>query len=695
MIETMTFQNIKQAKSHYTSQASLGPNLLIPKGTCIHVHDTGQGYRIVINGLTCKLCAIAFIFMFVLQGCGPSLLESVEAPQGEETVDTPDDDAAPGPVDNDNPTNLANEGPEDLVQASYPDLAEDCIDLALSSPAFDIGVGLPGGYEPSGADWHSRLNKVFGVHDNGYLFSMNKDGSDVTTWPIGGDLEGVTIADPESDFVYMGREYPAAILEFNIETGAVTRTFSLGAWMPESSSQGLEALTFVEIEGHPEGGVFWAGHQGNGKIYAFNLPIVSSSVSTTVSPTAIYQPVGGRSDLSGMDYSPEYNVVFVIYDSSDRLVIADPDDGSVYVDRGLPQNDQEGIAVNNLCDLFVAQDTNKKFWFYKGRDENLVINKQVVGLLADRVRQVQNNDGSYDWKQIVDDPLTPETTGYQNVTGVSVWGLFDAMDLLEDASDSSAIENSVNYFDNRIDGLLADPHNVQMKLSCPNYTVLSRYLQAHPDPILEARVIAAFNATLEARDSDYGDNEAMRIDGLFNSMITRRASIPGIIPWDMGLCVEAFRAMAEISPDFEGDYTDSLALLAASLNNDFLPVYDADTTLLYGDISLGMPLFVFAGSPVADSYTDLINGLTLRLENLVGENGLITNGSENGDGLEQPSAYGLMALKQIGSPHAQAVQNYLESSVDGQGRIFDPETREETYEVEGEVLRAISMEVSH
>ena len=108
-----------------------------------------------------------------------------------------------------------------------------------------------------------------------------------------------------------------------------------------------------------------------------------------------------------------------------------------------------------------------------------------------------------------------------------------------------------------------------------------------------------------------------------------------------------------------------------------------------------MPLFVFAGSPVADSYTDLINGLTLRLENLVGENGLITNGSENGDGLEQPSAYGLMALKQIGSPHAQAVQNYLESSVDGQGRIFDPETREETYEVEGEVLRAISMEVSH
>ena len=56
--------------------------------------------------------------MFVLQGCGPSLLESVEAPQGEETVDTPDDDAAPGPVDNDNPTNLANEGPEDLVQAS-------------------------------------------------------------------------------------------------------------------------------------------------------------------------------------------------------------------------------------------------------------------------------------------------------------------------------------------------------------------------------------------------------------------------------------------------------------------------------------------------------------------------------------------------------------------------------------------------
>lgn len=604
-----------------------------------------------------------------------------EAPNNDNATDEPSghDDAA-SPADAQEP-----------ARTPSPALAEECVNLALASSAVDIGGGLPAGYEPSGADWHSRLNKVFSVHDNGYLFMMNKDGSEIATWAIGGDLEGVTIADPESDFVYIGREYPAAILEFNIESGVVTRTFSLGGDMPESSSQGLEALTFVERVGHPEGGEFWAGHQGSGRIYVFDVPIVSSTESTAVTLTAIHQPVV-RSDLSGMDYSPFYHVVYVIYDSSNRLVIVDPDDASVYLDRDLAQSDQEGIAVNELCDLFIAQDTNKRFWFYQGREEDLVINQQVVRLLADRVMQVQNNDGSYDWKQIVDDPLTPETTGYQNVTGVSVWGLFNATRLLEDESYLRAIENSVNYFDSRIDSLLTDPHDVSGKLSCPNYAVLSWYLQESPNPILTDRVIAALDATLDARDSDYGDNEAMRVDGMFNYMITRRASIPGIIPWDMGLCIEAFGTMADISSDFEADYRDSLSVLANYLNNDFLPAYDADNTILYGDISLSMPLFVLAGSPVADSYTDLIAELTVRLENLIDEEGLITNGSENGDGLEQPSAYGLMALKQIGSRYTQLVQNYLESSVDGEGRLYDPNTREETYEVEGEVLRAIAME---
>lgn len=390
-----------------------------------------------------------------------------------------------------------------------------------------------------------------------------------------------------------------------------------------------------------------------------------------------------------MDYSPEFDVVYVIYDASNRLSIVDPENGTVYFDRNLPQTDQEGIALNNLCDLFIAQDTNKKFWYYKGRDE-ILINKNIVKRLADRLYAVQNNDGSYDWKQNPNEPLSPEITGYQNVTGVSVWGFFDAMALLEDASYGDTIENSVNYFNSRIDNLLADPHNTENNLSCPNYTVLSRYLQLHPDSLLTDRVIEALNATLNARDNDFGDNPSLRVDGLLNYLITRRASISGIIPWDMALCVEAFMEMSQISSDFEEDYQQSLAFLASYLENNFLPAYDANPEMMYGDISLSMPLFVLGGRNFSNTYANLIQGLTSRLENLIDENGIITNGSENLDGLEQPSAYGLMALKQIHSDQVQKVQNFLESRVDEQGRIMDPETGEETYEVEGEVLRAMT-----
>lgn len=641
------------------------------------------------------LSVIIAVLIFSLQGCGNSEVEFASShPRGNTTQNdnvVQGNEPAAEQVDSEeaSPGSANDEVYGSQTRTPSPGGAEECINLALNSQALDIGSNLPNGYEPSGVDWHSRLNKVFSVHDGGYLFMMDKDGDNVTTWRIGGDLEGVTIANPETNFIYIGREYPAAILEFSIVTGQVTRTFSLGNLMPESTNQGLEALTFVEKEGHPEGGEFWVGHQESGRIYVFNLPIVSSISSTAVDLMAIYQPVPGRNDISGMDYSPEYNVVYAIYDSSNKFVIIDPGDGTVYVDRNLPQNDQEGIAVNGLCDLFIAQDTNKRFWFYKGRDEGVVINKQIALRLANRIMQVQNSDGSYDWRHIVDDPLTPEITGYQNVTGVSVWGLFNVISLLESQTYWSAIESSVNYFDNRIDDILANPHNVDTELSCPNYTVLSWYLQKNPDPILESRVTAALDATLDARDSDYGNDPSRRIDGMFNYIMARRESIPGIIPWDMGLCVETFKSMADISNNFDSDYNDSLTLLANYLNNNFLPSYDSDNTLLYGDISLSMPLFVFAESN--GPYTELINGLKVRLEILIDESGLITNGSLNSDGLEQPSAYGLMALKKINSSRAQDIQNYLESRVDNEGRILDPATREETYEVEGEVLRAIAL----
>jgi len=229
-------------------------------------------------------------------------------------------------------------------------------------PGTEIGGGLPSGYEPSGAVWHSGLDRLFTVSDNGLVTRMDRDGSDVFNWSVPGDLEGITVADASSDFVYIGVEGPDSILEFDLTTGLVTRTFDLTPWMTGPSNRGLEALTFVPDADDPEGGLFYAGLQDDGRIYTFQLPIISSTTATTVTPVSTIVPVSGRDDISGLHYDPQEEVLFAAFDSSNRLRAMESD-GTFLQEWDLVGNDQEGIAFAGR-DLFVAEDVGKEVWRY-------------------------------------------------------------------------------------------------------------------------------------------------------------------------------------------------------------------------------------------------------------------------------------------------------------------------------------------
>jgi hypothetical protein len=104
-------------------------------------------------------------------------------------------------------------------------------------PGVEIGSGLPAGYEPSGAVWHNQLNKLFTVWDNGLVSMMDYDGSNITNWSVAGDLEAICVADPYSDFVYVGVEGPDdGITEFNVQTEQATRFFDLTQALKEAIS---------------------------------------------------------------------------------------------------------------------------------------------------------------------------------------------------------------------------------------------------------------------------------------------------------------------------------------------------------------------------------------------------------------------------------------------------------------------------
>jgi len=218
--------------------------------------------------------------------------------------------------------------------------------------------GLPSGYEPSGAVWHTGLGVLLVVGDAGQVSQMDADGTNVTTWSPGGDLEGIAVADPDSDLIYLGRERPDAVLEFDLATGMLTgNSWDLTAWLTGPENQGLEALTYVD-------GLFYAGLQADGNIYVFRLlPLgVVEHVETIASPSS-------RTDISGLHYDADTQILYAIYDSF-NVIVEMQADGTFLREYDLAGDDQEGITLIPECDMgkamiFIAQDS-QEVWRYEG-----------------------------------------------------------------------------------------------------------------------------------------------------------------------------------------------------------------------------------------------------------------------------------------------------------------------------------------
>ena len=246
-------------------------------------------------------------------------------------------------------------------------------------PGIEIGSGLPAGYEPSGAVWHTQLDKLFTIWDNGMVSMMDYDGTNITSWSVYGDLEGICLPDPSSDFIYVGLERPDdGIDEFNITTGQITRFFDLTPWMQSvDPNLGLEALTFIPDTASSEGGYFYAGLQETGTIYIFELPIISSSTDSTV--IFIDSMHTGLVGISGLHYDQEHGLLYAMWSYGHQLRVMLLD-GTILAAWDLPGDSQEGVALwEGLApgegQIFVAEDAGE-VWRY---DFNSTCDITIIG----------------------------------------------------------------------------------------------------------------------------------------------------------------------------------------------------------------------------------------------------------------------------------------------------------------------------
>jgi hypothetical protein len=195
----------------------------------------------------------------------------------------------------------------------------------------DEGEELNDGYEASGAAYHAGFDWVLTVHDGGIVSAVEADADsdrDSENWDLGSteldddywvsDFEGIAVSDHESSLAYVLSENPDAIFEIDFGDGELdSDTWELTGnyWdltdyiKTSSDNYGAEGLTFID-------GYAVVGVQDGAEIYVFKLQS-DGDVELIRSMDSYSSYIN---DISGLHYSPENEILYVLHDSYDRIV---------------------------------------------------------------------------------------------------------------------------------------------------------------------------------------------------------------------------------------------------------------------------------------------------------------------------------------------------------------------------------------
>ena len=224
--------------------------------------------------------------------------------------------------------------------------------------------------EPSGITYHATRKTLFVVDDEGHIHEIRPDGSTVQKKYLQGrDLEGITI-NPMSGLLYVAVEDDEAILEINPQTLTILREFTInrlfeGKTLLKKGGMGMEAIAFVPDSSHSEGGTFWIGNQSvslkpNSELSVICevvVPIRSSDTPETEGTIIRFHEMDFI-DISGLTYDSKADSLILISDTTNLLVVLKRD-GTPQHRYLLPGDDQEGVTLDGLGYMYIAQESGQ------------------------------------------------------------------------------------------------------------------------------------------------------------------------------------------------------------------------------------------------------------------------------------------------------------------------------------------------
>jgi uncharacterized protein YjiK len=222
----------------------------------------------------------------------------------------------------------------------------------------DLGVK-----EPSGVLFAPRLGHLFVVGDEGTVAELDADGKRIDVREVKGDLEDLTVYTPSGDLVLVAEKQAELILydpvahqekkRWKIDTAAV-----LGE-EPGDKNEGFEGIAFRPERGRKGGGLFYLAHQRTpAMVVALAFDPASPPGRLGAEGVVARWPLAPHEDLTAVNYVPAIDRVLVLTDKSDRILILAAD-GAVESEVEVPGDQQEGLAVDDKGDVWLADDKDK------------------------------------------------------------------------------------------------------------------------------------------------------------------------------------------------------------------------------------------------------------------------------------------------------------------------------------------------